>query len=190
MRKRNRTGRSILFDVIAPIVMVIGVIGLATMPKKENAKAAFSGRPIRDAPVQVIGNAGAYVACNAVLWSGWQTSYFAGKMHVKFDFDDSNSDATTTAITMRCETYSDTTPANDAGRDLPGTDGGVFAGGALTISSGIATWSNALGVGAPNSERWTWTVPNLPDNYLNCAITCTGGDATDLIRVYFSGESP
>lgn len=164
----------------------VGLILAFSLP----ADAYFSGRPVRDNQLQVIGAAGGYTACNVNLWSDWQAVRYRGNVHIGIDFIDANNDATTTSVNMRCETYPDDTPADDAGRDVHGLDGGVFAAGALTLTSGIVTWVNPLGAGAPNSESWTWTIANLPDNYLNCLITCTGGDASDIIRVYFSGESP
>lgn len=167
-------------------IFLVGVIFSLSLP----ADAYFGGRPVRDAAWQVVGAAGAYTACNVNLWTDWQAVWQSGNIHVGIDFDDANSDATTTAVNMRCETYPNDTPADDAGRDMHGLDGGVFAAGALTLTGGIVTWTNPLGAGAPNDESWTWTITNLPDNYLNCLFTCTGGDASDMIRVYFSGESP
>lgn len=148
------------------------------------AAAALSEvRPVRDHPAAPVIEG---LVCAGGQWTGWHSVYNRGQAHFDIDFDDDGT-AATTAVTMRCETHESSATANDAGRDLHGTDGGVFAAGALTLNSGIVTWSNAITL---TTESWSWTITNLPNNFINCLFTCTGGDADDVITVSIRDESP
>ena len=85
------------------------------------------------------------------------------------------------AVTMTCQTTDDSTKANGAGFDVHIlSDSGTVG----TLTSTVLTLSNPV----TDDESWTWTVANLPENFVNCAFVC--GDANDAITVKHKRISP
>lgn len=115
-------------------------------------------------------------------WTGWVlvNKYRSVVWQTLFDGDASPA---TTAVTMRCETSDSAATSNDSGYDVHILSDSATAG---TSDSVTHTWSNAVTA----DERWTWTVANLPHNYVNCLFTCTSGNSDDTVTVHNKRITP
>lgn len=119
------------------------------------------------------------LAINASRWTGW--ILVIDKRSVTLEINYTWSAAT--AVTMRCETTDDASVANDSGWDLQIIEDSATSG---TSNSFIHTWSNAVSA----SEKWSWSVSNLPHDYLNCKFDGTAADGSDKVTVKYKGISP
>lgn len=118
----------------------------------------------------------------AARWTGWVE--VADDRTIAWEiFFDGDASPATTAVTMRCETSEDGTVANDAGYDVHILEASGTSG---TSTSNTHTWSNAVTA----DEKWTWSVANLPHQYINCVFTGTSGDANDVLTVKHKRISP
>ena len=119
------------------------------------------------------------LAISAARWTGWLPVDERRSIVVEVAYTYSSA----TAVTMRCETSDSASTANDSGFDLHILNDSATAG---TSSSVTHTWSNAVAA----SESWTWTVSNLPHNYINCVFNGTAAGAGDKVTVKTRGVSP
>lgn len=88
-----------------------------------------------------------------------------------------------TNVTMTCQSTNDTTTANGSGFDVHilGDSGTVG-----TSDSTPHTWRYTTST----TKKWSWTVSNLPHNYVNCAFAGASGGSSDLLTVRYSGVTP
>lgn len=119
------------------------------------------------------------LAINSSRWTGWRPVDEQRSLVLEIAYTYSAA----TAVTMRCETSDDASTANDSGFDLHILSDSATAG---TSDSVTHTWSNAVSA----SENWTWTVANLPHNYVNCVFDGTSADGSDTVVVKSRGVSP
>lgn len=119
------------------------------------------------------------LAINSARWTGWVSVPERRSIVIEVSYTWSAA----SAVTMRCETSDDNTTANDSGFDLPILSDSATAG---TSDSYAHTWSNPVSA----SEKWSWTVSNLPHLYVNCVFNGTGADADDKVTVKTRGVSP
>ena len=118
--------------------------------------------------------------CAATRYTGWLQVPTSRSVALQILY---NSDGTpgASAVTMTCQTSDDSSVANGAGYDVHIlSDSGTVG----TSTSTVHTWSNAVS----DDENWTWTVANLPENFVNCAFSC--GDVNDLLTVKDKRISP
>lgn len=118
-------------------------------------------------------------AISTIRWTGWIEVSEWPSLAFQIDYTWSAG----TAVTMRCETSDDPTIANDAGFDLH-----------LVVESATPGTLDSYGLVLSNpvsaAEKWTWTVSNLPHGYINCGLTATGGDGSDVATVKRKRISP
>ncbi len=119
------------------------------------------------------------LAINSARWTGWIEVQERRSLVVEVSYTYSAA----SAVTMRCETSDDASTANDSGFDLHILSDSGTAG---TSSSVTHTWENSVSA----SEKWSWTVSNLPHNYVNCVFNGTGADASDKVTVKTRGVTP
>ena len=119
------------------------------------------------------------LAINSARWTGWRAVDEDRSIAIEINYTWSAA----TAVTMRCETTDDASTANDSGFDLHILSDSATAG---TSDSVTHTWSNAVSA----SEKWTWTVSNLPHNYINCVFNGTSADGSDKVTVKTRGVTP
>lgn len=160
------------------VVLGVGLAALITAAVFVSASHAASVQMQKEPLAGVV----AAAACNAASWTGWVDVSMYRSIVWELFFDGDASPATT-AITMRCETSDDSSTANDGGYDVHILSDSATAG---TSSSVTHTWSNPVSA----DEKWTWTVSNLPHNYVNCLFTCTSGDSGDAITVKHKRITP
>lgn len=118
-------------------------------------------------------------AIDSAVWTGWMPVDSRRSIVLEITYTWNAG----TAVTMVCESANPTLPANDAGFEVHQLSDSATVGTSTSVQH---TWSNAVGA----SEKWTWTVSNLPHDYINCAITATGGNANDKAAVRYRGVSP
>lgn len=119
------------------------------------------------------------LAISAARWTGWVEVQERRSLVLEIDYTWSAA----SAVTMRCETSDSAATANDSGFDLHILSDSATAG---TSSSVTHTWSNAVSA----SEKWSWTVSNLPHNYVNCVFNGTSADGSDKVTVKTRGVTP
>src|SRR3990167_7431738 len=122
----------------------------------------------------------AATAINSIAWTGWIPVPDSRSVALEIGYTYSAG----TAVTMRCETSDVSTTANDSGYDLHILSDSATAGPSTSVTH---TWSNAISAA---SEKWTWTVRNLPEEWINCGFTATTGDASDVATVKYKAVTP
>lgn len=118
-------------------------------------------------------------AINSAAYTGWVQVQESRSVVMEVTYTNSAA----TAVTMTCETSDSASTANGAGFELHEL---LNSGTAGTSDSYSHTWSNAVA----GDESWTWTVANLPHNYINCAFLGTGADGSDVVTVKTKTVSP
>jgi hypothetical protein len=117
---------------------------------------------------------------DANKWTGWIATNDMRSVVFDITFTDANSSVT--AVTMVCESSASSATANDGGFDLHTVS--VAAG---TITSSVAQWTYTTS----GSKNWTWTVSNVPGDWLNCEFAATGTPASiDTVTVVARGVTP
>jgi hypothetical protein len=122
----------------------------------------------------------AATAINSAAWTGWMQVDKAGTVALEIAYTYSAG----TAVTMRCESSDSSGTAADAGFDVHVLEQSATSG---TSTSVVHTWSNAI---SSADEKWTWNVTSIPHNFLNCALTATSGDGSDVATVKYKARSP
>ena len=116
---------------------------------------------------------------DAAVYTGWLHVSKFRAIAFAIDF---TGDGTATGVTMTCQTSNSTSTANGSGRDMHSLS--ISAG---TATSSVLTWSYTQG----SDAAWTWTVDNIPDEFLNCAFDAlASGQSDDTIDVTVRGISP
>lgn len=110
-------------------------------------------------------------AINATAYTGWIRTNIFKSIALEINYTYSAA----TAVTMSCETSDDGSLANGAGFDIHVIESPV--GGTMTTRP--AVWSNPVAA----SEKWTWTIDNLPQDYINCWFDGTSADGSDTVTV-------
>jgi len=121
----------------------------------------------------------AATAINSAAWTGWIP--VDSKRSVVLEVTYVNSAGS--AVVLTCETSNNASTTNGSGFELHVlSDSGTVG----TSTSTAHSWSNAVA----GSELWTWTIANLPHDYINCSFVATGGDGNDTAAVRYRGVSP
>lgn len=118
----------------------------------------------------------------ATNWTGWVPANVYRSIVWEIFFDADGSIATT-GVTMRCESSDVNSTTADAGYDIHILSDSSTAGTSTSITH---TWNNPVAA----DEKWSWTVTNLPESYVNCLFTCTAGDSGDVITVKYKQVTP
>jgi hypothetical protein len=87
------------------------------------------------------------------------------------------------AVTMSCETSDTQSTTDGAGFDLHILEDSATSG---TSNSLPHVWSNAVA----GDESWTWTLTNLPHDYVNCWFDGTSADGSDTVIVKWKAATP
>jgi len=133
-------------------------------------------------------------AMTSARWTGWID--VANRRSVAFQVNFTDANSSCTAVTMVCETSQVSTTTADSGADLHVLvcgDGGVCVSTPMTLCYGTDAACGITGGGnaAPGSKVWTWTVSNIPDQYINCKFTASGTPAAaDVLTVYETRINP
>lgn len=158
---------------LALLITLAGAVSLGAVTEYRTTRTEDSNRGLGSVITDQSGS--------SIGWTGWIN--VSGLDGVAFDSAYTNSAGT--AVTMRCETDRVNSTANDGGYDLHATEL-TLASGAVTATSGIITWSNAVS----GNENWTWQVVDIPANFINCGFTITSGDGSDDLDVTARALSP
>ena len=119
------------------------------------------------------------VAINSAAYTGWIPVPERRSVVLEINYTRSSG----TAVTMTCQTSDSAATANGSGFDIHIITDGTPVG---TSVSTPHTWSYTTS----SSKKWTWTITNLPHDYINCALTATAGGAGDTVVVKSRGVSP
>lgn len=107
-------------------------------------------------------------AINAINWTGFYRvdSYHCVSYNVIYTRHLASD------VTLQCETADDGATVAGSGYTLE-----VIT---ATSSGGVSTTkTNVLDHPVTTSEKWAWTICDIPMLYLNCGATGTGADASD-----------
>lgn len=98
-------------------------------------------------------------------------------------FENAATRAAYTNVTMQCWTSDNNATANGSGFvvDILSDSGTVG-----TSDSTQHTWRRT----SSSTMSWSWTVANLPHNYVNCGFSAASGGASDLLTVKSRGVTP
>ena len=134
------------------------------------------------------------LALTSARWTGWMDAGDKRSVALQIDFTDANSSCT--AVSLVCETSRVASTAPDSGADmhvLVCGDGGVCVSTPMTLCYGTDAACGITGGGnaAPGSKIWTWTIANIPDQWVNCKVSASGTPAAaDVLTVYETGITP
>ncbi len=118
-------------------------------------------------------------AIDSTAYTGWMQTEQYRSMALEINFTRSAA----TNVTMSCETSDDATTTNGAGFDLHILSDTATVG---TSESDPHVWRFTTSA----SAKWTWTVANLPHNYLNCWFDGASADGSDKVTVRYRRITP
>jgi hypothetical protein len=118
-------------------------------------------------------------AINSAVWTGWIPVPSSRSLVLEVTYVQNAG----TAVVMACETHNDASTTAGSGFELHVLSDSATTG---TSTSTSHTWSNAVS----GNELWTWTVANLPHDYVNCSFTATSGDGSDTAVVRWRRVHP
>ena len=118
-------------------------------------------------------------AINTAVWTGWLPVHEFGAVV----FEISHTYSAGTDVSMTCQTSDDPSTTAGSGYDVQKLQDSATAG----TSDGYAhIWREPSGA----TNKWTWTVGNLPHDLINCSFVATGGDANNKATVRWRAVSP
>lgn len=125
----------------------------------------------------------AVLSVDGTVWTGWML--VAGLDDVAFVVDLTDANSSIVSVSMRCETSTLSSTADDAGANV------CFS----VVSGATETYScpgSKILASNPGTQKWQWTVEDVNAKWLNCLFTAaaTITATVDVLTVTTVGITP